>query len=256
LRDRLGHNLDLLRVLTAKELKLRYRGTLLGVLWSLAHPLALALVLHFAMKIVVRLDIENYALFLLSALFPWQWLANSLGAATITFTYNGGLIRKLAFARHMLCSAVVLGDLAHFAVTIPLFVAFRMVAGLPPMYGDWLLGLPTLLLIQAATVLGCVMVIATTNAFLRDIEQLVRLALLLLFYATPIFYPLSMVPESLTWVILSNPFAPMIICWRSLLLEGSLEPLYLGMALGYAIVLLAVGTAVYSRVSWRLAEVV
>ena len=109
---------DLLGVLTSKELKLRYRGTKLGILWSLANPIALALVLHFAVKLVLRIDIDSYALFILSGLFCWQWISNSLTASAVSFTGNTRLIRKLSFPRYMLCVAVVFGDMIHFAITI------------------------------------------------------------------------------------------------------------------------------------------
>jgi lipopolysaccharide transport system permease protein len=246
---------DLLAVLTSKELKLRYRGTTLGVLWSLANPIALAVVLHFAFKLVMRLAIENYALFILSALFAWQWISNSLSSSAFTFTNNTSLIRKLPFPRYMLCVAVVVGDMIHFAITIPVYALFRTASGLPPMSAEWIVGVPLLLTIQSLLILGGVMIVATMNAILRDIEQLVRVGLLLLFYLTPILYPMSMIPERLQWVVLANPLAPLILSWRALLLDGVLSP-YCLLAAGYAGLSLTLGFAVYRRVSWRLAEIV
>ena len=251
----LGYYHDLLTVLTHKELKLRYRGTLLGALWSLANPIAFALVLHFAMKRILQIDIDNYALFLLAALFCWQWISNSLNASASAFITNASLIRKLYFPRYMLCVAIVVVDMIHFSITLPVYSALRAASGLPPMSSARIVGIPALLVIQSLLILGGVMIIATLNAILRDIQQLVTVGLLMLFYATPILYPLSMVPEDLHWLVLANPLAPLVVCWRALLLDGVLSP-YCLLAAGYAAVSLTLGLAAYRRFSWRLPELV
>lgn len=251
----MGYAWDLLRTLTNKELKLRYRGTYLGVLWSLANPLALAFVLHFAMKRVLQLDIDNYALFLVVALFPWQWMLNSLSAAATTFPNNSRLIRKLPFPKHVLCEAIVLGDLIHFTVTLAVVAMVRSFSGLSPVELSWIVGLPLLVVAQGLLILGGVLFIATLNAFLRDIEQLVRVGLLLLFYVTPILYPLTMVPDHLHWIVMANPIAPLIVCWRDLLLAGSFSA-YLPLAVAYSLAIAGIGAFAYQRLRDRLAEVV
>ncbi len=251
----LAYYYDLLSVLTSKELKLRYRGTKLGVLWSLANPIAFALVLHFAVKRVLRIDIDSYALFILAALFSWQWISTSLSASASVFTGNASLIRKLYFPRYMLCVAIVFGNMIHFAVAIPVYAALRVASGLPPMSSTWIAGIPLLLVLQSLLILGGVMIISTINAILRDMRHLVEVGLVLLFYLTPIIYPLSMVPRGGQWVVLVNPLAPIVISWRDLLLDGVLSP-YCVLAAGYAVLSLALGFFVYRRFSWRLPELV
>lgn len=251
----LAYYYDLLCVLTSKELKLRYRGTKLGVLWSLANPIAFALVLHFAVKRVLRIDIDSYALFILAALFSWQWISTSLSASASVFTGNASLIRKLYFPRYMLCVAIVFGNMIHFAVAIPVYAALRVASGLPPMSSTWIAGIPLLLVLQSLLILGGVMIISTINAILRDMRHLVEVGLVLLFYLTPIIYPLSMVPRGGQWVVLVNPLAPIVISWRALLLDGVLSP-YCVLAAGYAVLSLALGFVVYRRFSWRLPELV
>lgn len=246
---------DVLSVLVSKELKLRYRGTTFGILWSLANPLAFTLVLYIAFKRVFQVEIENYPLFILSALFPWQWLSNSMNAASMLFFYNAALIKKLRFPRSALCLAVVLGDMIHFLVTIPVFAVLALFAGGKALGPVWLVGIPTLLVAQAALSLAAVIVIATVNAFLRDLEQLVRVFLLLLFYVTPVLYPVAMVPDGLHWLLVINPFAPLIIAWRALLTDGLLTP-YIAIAVGYGFIALALALPVYRKLEWRLAEVV
>jgi len=129
LYGRLRHRLDLVRVLVSKELELRYRGTSLGVLWSLANPLAFAIVLHIAFREVYRVPIERYPVFILSALFPWQWLSTSVGAAPLVFFHNAPLLKKLRFSPSSLCAAVVAGDLVHFVATLPVLLLLVVVTG-------------------------------------------------------------------------------------------------------------------------------
>ncbi len=246
---------DVISVLLSKEIKLRYRGTILGILWSLANPLAFTAVLYIAFKRVLRVDIENYPLFILSALFPWQWLSNSISAAPMLFIANASLIKKLPFPRTTLCAAVVLNDMIHFTITLPLFAVllFFSTSHLPRV--TWLIGIPLLIAAQTALTFAIVIVLATFNAFLRDLDQLVRVILLLLFYITPVLYSVSMVPKNLRWLLFVNPFSPLMVSWRALLVDSVLSP-YIALALAHALIILVIAVPVYRRAEWKLAEVV
>ena len=251
----IGYYADLLRILIAKELKLRYRGTMLGILWSLANPIALALVMGFAVTRVLKAGIPDYGLTILPALFAWHAISNSLYSSSLAFTGSASLIRKIRFPRYMICVALVCSELVHFAITIPIYGGVRAYYGHAPFEWVWLLGVPLLVLIQITLVLGGVMLIATINAFLRDMQQLVGVSMLLLFYMTPVLYPAEMVPEDLRWMIALNPFATLVVSWRALLMDGVLSP-YLGWAAAYALLFFAVGAGVYRRYQARLAEVI
>ena len=246
---------DLLSVLVSKELKLRYRGSTLGIVWSLANPLAFCLVLYIALKKVLQVDIENYPLFLLSALFPWQWFSNSVNSASLLFTSNASLIKKLRFPRYALGLAIVTTDMIHFLVTIPVYAGLMLLlSGIHP-HAIWIVGIPVLVIVQAAFTYGVIIIISTANAFLRDLEHLVRILLLLLFYVTPVLFPVTMVPDTLKWLLVLNPVAPIMIAWRALLVDNVLSP-YLGLAIAYAIMSLLLALPVYRKMAWRLAEVV
>jgi homopolymeric O-antigen transport system permease protein len=251
----LKHSWDVISVLLGKEIKLRYRGTVLGILWSLANPLAFTGVLYIAFKRVLEVDIPNYPLFILSALFPWQWLSNSINSAPMLFIWNASLIKKLPFSKTALCIAVVLNDMIHFVITIPLFAVLLLLSETNGPAPTWLLGVPLLLITQASLTLAVVIIIATLNAFLRDLEQLVRVFLLLIFYVTPILYPASMVPKGLEWLLWVNPFSALIISWRALLVDNALSP-YLLVAVVHALLGLFISVPIYKNSEWKLAEVV
>jgi lipopolysaccharide transport system permease protein len=252
--DRLVRTWELLSMLVRKELKLRYQGTLLGVAWSIANPVALALVLYFAFKVVFVVPIDDYPLFLLAALFPWQWISNSVSTAPLVFISHASLIRKLPFPRAVLCVATVLGDMIHFLISLVLFVALLLLSKGSWPTAVWLVGVPLIAGLQAIITIGIVLAIATANALLRDLEHLVRIGLLLLFYVTPILYPLSMVPDELQWLTLLNPLAPLVIAWRALLLDNTLSPYIVASAV-HAAVLLCASLSVYRGLGWRVPEV-
>jgi len=252
---RLRQRLDLVRVLVSKELELRYRGTSLGVLWSLANPLAFAIVLHIAFREVYRVPIERYPVFILSALFPWQWFATSIGAAPLVFFNNAPLLKKLRFSPSSLCAAVVAGDLVHFVATLPVILLLVLVTGGEGLSSAWLGGIPLLIVIQAAITLGIVLLISSANVFFRDLDQLVRVGMSLLFYLTPVVYPESLMPGLLRFTLFVNPFAPILVAWRALFLDGTLSP-WIGVAALQAVVVLGAGVRVYRRRARLVPELV
>lgn len=247
--------LDILYELTKKELKVRYKNTYLGYLWSLLNPLAFALVLVFAFKLVMRIPIENYALFVVTALFPWQWFSNSVTAATLVFITNGALIRKTAFPRELLVYSVVLNDGVHFMLSIPVIAVLVYAYGQVPSVG-WLLWLPPLLVCQAVFVSGIALVVASLNLFFRDLERLIFLAINLLFYLTPVLYSESLIPVEYRIFVSVNPLTPLVQAYRGLFLEQAPQPGHVvGLAIN-ALVVFGLGYLVFWRLRWRFAEVV
>jgi lipopolysaccharide transport system permease protein len=246
--------IDIILVLIQKDLKVRYKNTLLGYLWSVGHPLAFAMAFYIAFRIVVRIQVEDYVLFLISGLFPWQWFSTSLSAAPLTFLSNTSLIKKVNFPRELLPITSVLQDMIHFIFSIPVIVLFLVLYGKSPS-PSWLYGIPVLLIIQFLMTCGFCFIIASTNLFFRDLERLTSIAVTLLFYFTPIFYPESMVPDKLKPLLTLNPLAHLMINWRNMFLTGRIDPVFLGISFVYALAAFAIGYTVYKKLSWRFAEV-
>jgi lipopolysaccharide transport system permease protein len=250
----LRYYLDLLGVLAHKDIKLKYKNTALGYLWSLLNPLAFTLVFYIAFKTVLKIPIENYVLFLLSGLFPWQWLSNCLNSAPFVFLANSTLIKKVAFPRALLVVSQIMQEMMHFVLTLPIIVMLVFAFGKTPSL-SWLPGIPLLLLIQAAVIYGLALTVATLNLFFRDLERIVNIGVSMIFYMTPILYSESMVPSEYAALVDLNPFAPIMVGWRNLFLDGVLDhrALLIGAVFGCASVLL--GQVVYTRLSWKFAEV-
>jgi len=250
-----AHTWELLVLLTAREVKLRYQGTILGFLWTVAKPLLLALVLSFALSRVLRVDVGDapYHLFLLSALFPWGWFQSSIQLSAASFTNNAPLLKKVYFPRSVLPLSTVTNQLFHFLLSIPVLMLLLAAWGYYPGV-QWLIGIPLLVAIQLVMLAGVVLLVASIDVFLRDLEHLVEVGLTLWFYVTPILYPLHLVQESIGPLIHLNPMASLIQAWRDLFLENKLPSLDIWPALVFAGVALVAGTLVFNALEERFED--
>lgn len=244
---------DLIYILTIKEIKTKYKNNVLGYFWSLVNPLAYATIFYFAFSIIFRFGVENYALFLICGLFPWQWLNNSSVVSANVFLANASLIKKAIFPRYILPVASCLQEGFHFLMTIPvimLFMIFYDVSFYPGL--AW--GVPLLIIIQFITVVGISLIVGTLNVFFRDINYIVQVTFQMLFYLTPILYPLERIPEEYQGYILMNPFSPIVLSWRDLFLSGNIDPTYVALAFLYSMIFFVVGMVLYRKLSDGFAE--
>jgi lipopolysaccharide transport system permease protein len=251
---KIQHYLDLITVLTQKEIKVRYKSSFLGYLWAIVHPLAFAFVFFIAFKVVMKIQMEDYALFLIAGLFPWQWFANSVSASPMVFLGNASIIKKVNFPRNIIPLTTVLQDMIHFVLSIPVIVLFIFIYHKSPSI-SWFYGIPILLGIQFLMTYGISLIVSSINLFFRDLERLTAIFTTLLFYFTPIIYPETMIPEKYKTLINLNPLAPLMISWRNLFLNGQLEATSLMVSLAYSTFAFMLGYLVYRKLSWKFAEV-
>jgi ABC-type polysaccharide/polyol phosphate export permease len=245
---------ELLYLLTLRDLKLRYQDTALGFIWSLVKPLALGAVLFVALKQFVRIRVdEDYHLVLLTALFPWVWFQTSVLLATPSFAGNGALLTKVPFPRVVLPFSTILNNGVHFLLTIPVLVILLAIDGRYPS-ATWLIGLPVLGAVQLALLFGIVLFIASIDVHFRDLEHLIEVFLTLLFYLSPVFYPFELVPERWRPLMRVNPLSTLLEGWRDLFLHNSLPGLDLWPAALFAAGALAIGWTAYRRLEPGFAD--
>ncbi len=248
---------DLVLVLLAKELKVRYKNTFLGYAWSVLHPLAFALVFFVLFKIVIRIEVKNYTLFLICGLFPWQWFQNSVNASAFFFLGNSSLVKKVKFPRELLVVTGVMNDLLHFMLSIPVIVIFMIFYGKTPSV-SWLWEIPPLVIVQFLITYGTSLLVATFNLFFRDLERLTMILTTLWFYVTPVLFPVDMIPEGLKWMVYVNPMGTLIVAWRAVFL-GEALPVPLGgvvILVVLAALIYFLGHKAYKSLEWRFAELV
>ena len=245
---------DLTLVLTQKEMQVRYKNNVLGYLWSLLQPISFALVYFIAFKIFMRFKMENYTLYLLTGMFPWQWFANSVNEASATFTGNASIIKKINFPRNLLVTATIIKDAIHFILCIPVIMLFCFIYD-SPISITWLYGIPILLVLQTVMTYGLSLIISTVNLFFRDLERLVTILVTFLFFLTPIVYNYEMVPEKYRQLLALNPVAFLMTSWRGLFLSGQMDWKAILVTLVWSVILYGLGQIIYKKLVWRFAEV-
>ncbi len=218
---------SLLATLTSRELKARYRGSVMGYLWSLANPLLLILVYSFVFSTVFKPkfgDVDYYSLYLITGLFPFIWLQTSLMEGAGSLLANAGLIRKATFPTELLPAVPGLANLVHFFFALPViagaFVYVRWQGG--AVGGPTALLVPLVILFQLPLVLGLSMGLAALNAHFKDVKDILANLLTLLFFTTPILYTLETLQEH-PWVqkaVLANPLTPYTLAYQDLLYHG------------------------------------
>ncbi|MDH4231471.1 MAG: ABC transporter permease [Nitrospirota bacterium] len=213
-----AHHIDLITHLVKRNFILRYKGSSIGVLWSLMLPLCQLLVLVFVFRKVVPLNIEDYPVFVFTALLPWIWFSTCLGSAGSLFIGNRDLIRKPDFSPSTLVIVDTLSNLLPYLLFLP--VLFLMLFIYSRSMTLSLLYLPLLIMIQGILTAGLGLIIATLNVFYRDVQHIVSVSLMLLFYITPVFYRSQAIAESYRAVFKLNPIAVLIDSYRAVLFYG------------------------------------
>lgn len=252
-KKRLIYFFDLIYVLVIKDLKVRYKSSVFGYLWSLLNPLSLALIFYFVFKVVVRFPVENYVVYLISGLFPWQWIANSLSVSTSVLLANANLIKKVQCPREVFPLSVVLQDGVHFILSLPvIFLLLKLYAISFPLSRLPLLFI--LVLFQLLFLYGLSLIISSINLFFRDLERLVAIFLTLMFYFTPIIYTVDYIPENIRLYLYLNPFFPLIELWHMIFLKESIDSIFFYLTLIYSGTFFFIGWFIFRRLSPKFAE--
>jgi len=245
---------DLILELTKKEIKIRYKNSYLGYLWSIANPLLLALIFYFVFKVVTKVKMEDYTLFLISGLFVWQWINNSIMGGASLFISNASLIKKVNFPRNFLAVSLVLSEGFNFVLSIPVIIFFLKIYE-KSLSNSWFI-IPLYLLITGILVYSLSLLIATINLFFRDMERLIGLLLTFIFYLTPIIYPLSMIPKKFQILMYLNPFFPFIIMWQKLFFKNIIEFKFIVISIIYAFIFFIFATFIFNKLKYKFAELV
>ncbi len=250
---------ELLRNLTIRELKVRYKRSALGFLWTLLNPLMMMAVFTAIFSTVFKSSIDRFWLYFLTGYLPFAFFQASAQVATGSIVGNANLVRKVYFPRSVLPLAVVFSQLVHLGLGLGVLLValsatgeFRWVQFLPALF------LATVLLAMFST--GLAMLLAAANAFVRDIQEFTTVAFLLWFYATPIIYPLEAsadnpIPATVLNAVRLNPITQFVQLFRSALYEFRWPGLpTLGAATFSSVVMLAIGWTVFHRLSPRFAK--
>jgi lipopolysaccharide transport system permease protein len=248
---------DLIWAWTVRTLRGRYQQSALGWFWAIVQPLATVAIFAVVFTRIVPVDTGGvpYILFSYTAVVPWTLLAASLADMAMSLVQNMNLVGKIYFPREALPIAALLARLADFGISFVLLIILVMIYRVPvsPL---GLLYLPLILLIQLALILGLGIGSAALNVFYRDVDPLLKLIIQIWFYASPILYPVSLVPEKWQWLYFLNPMAGIITAYRDVLIYGRLPGYYLIPAAIVSLFILVVGYWFFKRVEFQFADII
>jgi ABC-type polysaccharide/polyol phosphate export permease len=211
---------ELIWALALKELKVRYKRSVLGFTWALLNPALMMLVLTIVFSTIMRFPIEHYAIFLLSVLLPWTFFSQSLSYAVESIVSNGELIKKVSVPKLVFPVAAVVANIINLLLSfIPL--ALLVLGMRHPFYATWLY-LPVPMLALIIFTLGVTFFFAAANVYYRDVAHIVQVVLSAWFYLTPIIYALDFIPPNQRWLFKLNPIIYVINGFRLAVYYGLL----------------------------------
>jgi lipopolysaccharide transport system permease protein len=247
---------DLVWSWTERTVRGRYQQSILGWLWAVLQPVASVAVFAIVFTIIVPVDTKGipYILFSYIAMVPWTFFASSLMDMASSIVQNMSLVTKIYFPREALPISVMLARLLDFGIAAVLIILLMIGYHIQPFFIGWLF-IPLLILIQIAFVLGLGLASAAINVFYRDVDPMLKLVTQIWFYASPIIYPVSMVPDKLLPFYFLNPMSGIIEGYRDVLLNQTLPGVYLIEAALISFLVLIVGYWFFNRVEFLFADI-
>lgn len=260
----LWHYRYLLRNLVARDLKARYKNSVLGILWSILNPMFLMLVFTILFSVLANNQIRDYPIFVLTGLIPWNFFSGSLISGTVSVTSNSGLVKKVYFPRELLPTAALLSNLVNFLFAFLVLVVFLYIFGIGlTVHALWV---PLILATQLIFTLGLALLLGSLTVFYRDVLMILEVVMLAWFFLTPVFYSLEMFGNTATvlgytfypaqllrWL---NPMASIIDGYRTVLWgtydSGGPAPMYspyLIRTFVTSIIVFILGYAVFNRLN-------
>lgn len=244
---------ELLKSNVKKEIRGKYKGSFLGVLWSFLNPLLQVLVYAIVFPYIMRIQTPNYLQYLIVGIIPWTFFTTVLNQGMIAVRMNAGIIKKVYFPREILPISVALSGLVNFFISCIIILLFCIFGGLGI---SWhLILLPVFAIVQFFLTLGIVMALSAINIYIKDIEYIVQFVINMMFYGTPILYSAELFPQKIRWVLYINPLTELIDAYRDIFMYHKLpELLPMAYLLGVTVVLFFIGLAIFRKLEKGFAE--
>ena len=244
---------ELLKSNVKKEIRGKYKGSFLGVLWSFINPLLQVAVYAIVFPYIMRVQTDNYLIYLIIGIIPWSFFTTVINQGMITVRINAGIIKKVYFPREILPISVAVSGLINFLISCIIILLFCIFGGVGI---SWhLILLPFIAIIQFVLTLGIVFALSAINVYIKDTEYLIAFVLNMLFYATPILYESTLFPESIRFILYLNPMTQVVEAYRNIFLYHQLPDLggfiYLVII---SFILLGVGILIFRKLEKGFAE--
>ena len=244
---------QLLKSNVRKEIRGKYKGSFLGVLWSFVNPLLMTLVYAIVFPFLLRGSQPHYTTFIVIAILPWNWFTATISQGTSTILANGGIIKKVYFPRAILPISIVTSGLVNFIISCLIILLFLIFSGIG--FSPYILLLPLIVILQYILQLGIILITGSINVYIRDLEYIISFFIQMLFYATPVLYSMSMFPKKIQWLLRLNPMTTIIESYRDIFFYKQAPNFaMLGYVFVISVVILLVGSLVFKKLEKGFAE--
>ena len=244
---------EMLFNLVKKDLRTRYKGSVLGFFWTFLNPLLQLMVYTFVFSVVMRAGIEKYYIYLFVALVPWIFFSTSLTSSSASIIGNKDLIKKIYFPRIIIPMAVVNGAFMNMLFTMIVVFVALIFSGIGISW--YIILLPIIMVLEYLLVLGLAFVISALNVYFRDLEHILGILTMAWMYATPILYDIDMVPQNLQPLFKLNPMTPIVLAFRNILYYKTMPDLsHMGLILIWSIGFIVLGYFIFNKLQKGFAE--
>jgi lipopolysaccharide transport system permease protein len=210
----------LLFSLIARELQVRYRGSVLGFLWTFLNPILQMVVYSLVFGVYQRIAMPNYSYFLFVGLLPWNWLATSVIGGTSAISDRRDLISKVKFPPQILPATIIGSAFCNYLFALPLMIGFGVLSGVH--FGVALIAFPVVAFAQLLLTSGIVYITATINVTFRDLQHMLGNLIMFAFFLTPVLYPTTTIPEKYRpLVLMVNPFAALMDSYQDIFFRSA-----------------------------------
>lgn len=244
---------EFLKTSIQKEFRGKYKKSFLGVLWSFLNPLFQLLVYALVFPFILRNNIDNYTVFLIVALIPWTFFNMTVLQSAASVVANGGIIKKVFFPREILPISTATSNLLNFLITSIMVIIAVIISGIG--IGESIIALPIIIIMQYILQLGLAFILSSITVYIRDVEYLLNVFMMLMFYMTPIVYSQDMIPTRFLSLFKLNPMFHIINFYREILYYKQIPNMSSVILLfGACILILIVGYSIFRKLEKRFAE--
>lgn len=244
---------EMLKTSIKKDIGGKYKNSFLGVLWSFVNPLLQILVYAIIFPLIMKSDIENYVVFMVCGLIPWNYFSTVINRSSFTMIENGNIIKKVYFPREILPISVVTSETVTFLISSILILLFAFGYGLGITIN--IVFYPLVLVVQYVMLLGISLIVSSVTVYFRDLQHFIGVLLQLFFYATPIVYAVDVIPANFRWILKFNPMTYIIEGYRDIFWGQTMPDIStLLIVLAIGIVLCIVGYLIFNKLQKRFAE--
>ena len=244
---------ELLKTNIKKEIRGKYKGSWLGVLWTFLNPLLMLAVYAFVFPYILRVNVDNYTIFMIVALIPWNFFTTAIQSGTGSVVANGNILKKVYFPREIIPISITTSQSVNFLITCIIMAVFIIFSGVG--FSVHALLFPLLVLIQYILILGLTFILSALTVFVRDIDHFVSVILMLGFYATPIVYQGEMLPKKFQIFLKLNPMAQLVEAYRSILYYHRMPDMTMLVSWGLgSVALLVVGYLIFKKLEKSFVE--